>query len=122
MVLEAFQRYSIASGRDLLAIVQSDALGTSEVPNKASREDVDATLMLTAQPEVACGYQADRVGLAIRVVVAREGREPRVMTRSPTNAEMAANSRQYAPALEARSRQEVGAAYWSVVTALMEAQ
>jgi hypothetical protein len=122
LVLDALQRYAIASGRDLIAIVQSDAMGTSEVPNKVAREDVDATLLLTAAPEITCGYQADKVGLAIRVTVAREGREARAISRTPSRTETAANSRQYAPIFAERARQEVAAAYWSVVTALLEAR
>jgi len=122
MVLDALQRYTIASGRDLVAIVQSDALGTLEVPNKVAREDVDATLLVTAEPEITCGYQADKVGLAIRVVVAREGKEPHVVARTISRVETAANLRQYAPMLSERARQEVSAAYWSVVTALLESR
>lgn len=120
MVLEALQRYAIGSGRDLVAIVQSDAMGTSEVPNKVAVEDVDATLLVTARPEVTCGYQSDKLGMGFRVVLSREGKEPRVITREASRVETAANPRQYVPLLGERVRQEVGAVYWSVVTALME--
>jgi hypothetical protein len=120
MLLEALQRYAIGAGRDLVAIVQSDAMGTSEVPNKTAREDVDATLLVTAQPEVTCGYHADKLGVAVRVVVAREGREPRTIVRTPARTEMAANPRQYAPLLAEGVRQEAAGLYWSLVEALME--
>jgi hypothetical protein len=120
MVLEAFQRFAITSGRDLVAIVQSDAMGTSEVPNKVAREDVDATLLLTAEPEVSCGYHSDKVGIAIRVEVVRPGKDPRTLPPAAAPAETVANPRQYAPILMERARREIGTAYWSVVAALME--
>jgi hypothetical protein len=120
MVLEAFQRFAIASGRDLVAVVQSDALGTSEVPNKTAREDVDATLLLTAEPEVTCGYHADKVGMSIRVEMATQGKEPRVLSHASGGVETAANPKQYAPMLLDRTKREVAAAYWSVAAALME--
>jgi hypothetical protein len=120
MVLEAFQRFVIASGRDLVAVVQSDAMGTSEVPNKVAREDVDATLLLTAEPEVNCGYQADKVGMSIRVELVRPGKESRVLSGTAGRAETAANPRQYAPMLLEQVKREVGPMYWSVVAALME--
>jgi hypothetical protein len=45
-----------------------------------------------------------------------------VITRPPARVETVANPRQYAPLLSERVRQEVGAVYWSVVAALMEAR
>jgi hypothetical protein len=120
MLLEAFRRYAIANGRDLVAIVQADALSTSEVPNKIARDDVDATVTLIAQPELTCGYQADRVSFSARAEVSRGNGEPRVITRAATRSETAANPRQYAPMLAERMRPEAGAVYWGVVAALME--
>jgi hypothetical protein len=120
LLLEAFRRFAIANGRDLIAIVQADALGTSEVPNKIAREDVDATVTLIAQPEVTCGYQADRIAFSVRAEVARGSGEPRVITRAATRSETAANPRQYAPVLAERVKSEAGAVYWGVVAALME--
>jgi hypothetical protein len=120
MVLEAFQHFAIASGRDLVAVVQTDAMGTSEVPNKVARQDVDATLLLTAQPEVKCGYQADKVGLSMRAELARPGKEPQALSGTESGLETAANPRQYAPMLLERVKREVAPMYWSVVAALME--
>jgi hypothetical protein len=120
MVLEAFRRYAIASGRDLVAIVQSDAMGTSEVPNKIAREDVDATLLLTAEPELTCGYQADKLGMSIRAELVWAGRGPRVLSRPAGRIDTAANPRQYAPMLLDSVKRDIAAVYWMVVTTLME--
>ena len=119
LVLEAFQRFPVAGGRDLIAIVQSDALGTSEVPNKTARDDVDATLLLTAEPQVTCGYQADKIAISIHATLAVNGKEPRDLAPPPARVETAANPRQYAPLLVAAVSREVPAVYWSVVAALM---
>jgi hypothetical protein len=120
MVIDALLRYAIASGRDLLAIVQSDAMGTSEVPNKVAREDVDATLLMTVQPEVTCGYQVDKLGLSIRADLLRPGKEPKTLSLPVGRFDSAANPRQYSPMFLEQARREIGPVYWTLVTALME--
>jgi hypothetical protein len=119
MVLEAFQRFAIAGGRDLVAVVQSDALGTSEVPNKTSRDDVDAALQLTAEPQVTCGYQVDKIAIAIHATIAVNGKEPRTLAPQPARTESAANPRQYTPLLLANVSRSISPIYWSIVAALM---
>src|SRR3954466_2419634 len=54
LVLEALQRYAATSGRDLIAIVRTDARGTSEQSNLAPAADVDGTLDLAVEPGASC--------------------------------------------------------------------
>src|SRR5437868_5840544 len=61
LVLEALQRVAATSGRDLIAIVRTDARGTSEQSNLAPAADVDGTLDLAVEPGASCVQGIDRL-------------------------------------------------------------
>ena len=123
MLLEAFHQFAASSGRDLIAIVQSDALGTSEVPNKTPLPDLDATLFLTVEPVVECGYRSDQLSLRIRAALSRSDREAPILSRTFEDprgrSESAGNPNQYPALFAALVKSQVRAIYWPVVTALL---
>lgn len=123
MILEAFQRFAAISGRDLIAVVQSDALGTSELPNKTPLPDLDATLFLTVEPVIDCSYHADRLSLRIRAALHRSDHEAPILARTFEDprgrSESAGNPNQYPALFAALVTSQVRAIYWPVVTALL---
>jgi len=123
LAIEAFQRFAIGAGKDLIAIVQSDALGTSEVPNKTPPEDIDATLFLMVEPGVNCVYHADQLSLTIHATLTAPGREAPMLQKSFGNAaraKTAANPNQLEPLYGTAAKSQTPAIYWAAVTALME--
>jgi hypothetical protein len=122
LIIETIQRFAIASGRDLVAIVQFDALGTSEVPNKTPPEDIDATLFLMVEPNVACGYRADELSMVIHATLTRPGVETPVFSRDfpSTHTQAAANPNQYGPLYAECAKFQAAPIYWDVVRALLE--
>jgi hypothetical protein len=126
LVVEAFQRYTIGSGRDLVAIVQSDTLGTSEVPNKTPPQDVDATLFLMVEPGLACVQGTDQVSMAIHATITVPKNESPVMAQVFSGGlkmgmrdESANNPNQHGPLYAAWARAQMKDVYWAVVTALL---
>jgi hypothetical protein len=122
LALESFQRFAIASGRDLMAIVQFDALGTSEVPNKTPPEDIDATLFLMVEPGAICGYHADELSMAIHATLTRPGADTPIFARDfgSSRTQAAANPNQYGPLYAECAKAQAGPMYWDVVKALLE--
>jgi hypothetical protein len=122
LALESFQRFAIASGRDLMAIVQFDVLGTSEVPNKTPPEDIDATLFLMVEPGATCGYHADELSMAIHATLTRPNVATPILSRDFGSArtQAAANPNQYGPLYAECAKSQSGPMYWDVVKALLE--
>ena len=127
LVIEAFQRFTVVSGRDLVAIVQFDALGTSEVPNKTPPEDIDATIFLMVEPGAACVYQADQLSMVIHATLTRPGVDAPIFSRdfgtsvrTGMRGQMATNSNQHGPLYAEWAKSQAGAMYWDVVKALLE--
>jgi hypothetical protein len=126
MIAEAVQRYAVANGRGLVAIVRVDARGTSEQSNLAPERDVDATLELTGEPGSTCVQGTDRLTLAVRAQLAPgSGGEPFLDRRFATGVktgmktENALNANQHGPLYQAWAKSEAGAIYWAVVEALL---
>ena len=125
LVVEAFQRYAIASGRDLVAIVQMDTLGMSEVANKTAPENIDATLFLMIEPGIACVQQNDQISMTIRAAVTRPDETP-VMSqvfgagvKTGMRGEAATNSNQHGPIFAAWAKAQIKDIYWAVVAPLL---
>ena len=127
LVLEAFQRYAAASGRDLIAVVHPEIHGMSNIENAGPPPDADAVLTLRVEPGASCVQQSDQLSLLIRARAARKGEPSPVLekefgggVKTGMRVEMAANPNQYAPLYEAWVRSQAGPLYWSVLTALMQ--
>ena len=127
LVIEAFQRFTVTSGRDLIAIVQSDALGTSEVPNKTPPQDIDATLFLMVEPGAACVQQSDQLNMLIQATLTRPDEAAPMLAKAFSagvktgmRGEVATNANQYGPIYAAWAKSRVKELYWEVVTALLE--
>jgi Ankyrin repeats (3 copies) len=126
MIAEAFQRYAVANGRGLMAIVRVDARGTSEQSNLAPERDVDATLELTGEPGSSCVQGTDRLTLVIRaqLVPGTDGapffdRLFGTGVKTGMKTENAANANQHGPLYQAWAKSQAGAIYWAVVEALL---
>jgi hypothetical protein len=126
MIAEAVQRYAVASGRELIAIVRVDARGTSEQSNLAPERDVDATLELTGEPGASCVQGTDRLTLVIRAQLTpgSEG-SPFLDRKFGTGVKMgmktenARNANQHGPLYQAWAKSQAGPIYWAAVEALL---
>jgi hypothetical protein len=65
IVVEAFQRFAAASGRDLIAIAHTDVHGMAAIENAVPPDDADAILTLRVEPGIACVQQSDQLSLLI---------------------------------------------------------
>jgi hypothetical protein len=126
LVIEALQRFTVSSGRDLVAIVRADARGTSFQSNLAAAEDVDATLELRVEPGVSCVQRFDKLSLLIHAVVTRAQSQEPILDRmfgagvkTGMRTERAANPNQHAPLYAAWAKSEAGAVYWAVIESLL---
>src|ERR1039458_4636796 len=126
IVLQAFQHYLAASGRDLIAIGSADARGNSEVSSRPAAEDADAVLTLEVLPGATCAQETDQMSLQIHAVVKRPGDAAPVLDKTfgtsiklGMREQMATNANQHAPLYQAWAKAQVGPVYWAVVTALM---
>jgi Ankyrin repeats (3 copies) len=120
MVLEAFQRFAATSGRDLIAIVQSQS------------PDADAQLSLQVEPGAACVQQSDQISLLIHasLVHASLVRPPDQTpllektfgagVKTGMRSQMANNASQHEPLYQAWAKSQAGPLYWGVLTALLE--
>jgi hypothetical protein len=114
IVVQAFQRFAAASGRDLMAIVHPP-------------DDADAILTLRVEPGVACVQQSDRLSLVIHARLVRKPDPSPVLEKEfgggvkiGMREELAANPNQHAPLYEAWAKSQAGPLYWGVLAALMQ--
>jgi hypothetical protein len=126
IVLQAFERYFSASGRDLIVIASTDARGNSEVSSRPLAEKADAVLTLEVLPGAVCVQESDQMSLQIHAVVKRPGDTGAVLDRTfgtsiklGMREPMAGNANQHALLYEPWAKAEAGAVYWDVVAALM---
>ncbi|MBS1856922.1 MAG: ankyrin repeat domain-containing protein [Acidobacteria bacterium] len=126
MALEALERYVVASGRGLVAIVRADARGTAEFPNADPAPNIDATLDLLVQPGVTCVQGVDRLAMPIRAQLSVGGaaglfdREFGTGVKTGMKSESAGNPNQHGPLFAAWAKSQVGPIYWAMVEALMK--
>jgi hypothetical protein len=126
IVIEAIQRFAVAGGRDLLAIVRADARGTSEQSNLALAADTDATIDLAVEPGLACVQGSDRLTMTVRAELFRtHDREPildrmfGLGVKTGMKTESATNPNQHAPLYEAWAKSQAAPIYWAAVEALL---
>jgi hypothetical protein len=128
LVVEALQRFAVASGRDLIAVVHSSVRGMADIENTLVPEDADALLTLRVEPGAACVQQADQLSLLIRARLLRKGESSPALEEGfgggvkmgGMRMEFAANPNQYAPLYEAWAKSQARPLYWAVLTALMQ--
>lgn len=127
LVVEAFQRFAVTSGHDLIAIVHSDIHGMAEIENAGVPEDADAILTLRVEPGAACVQQSDQLSLLIRARLVRKPEQSPALdeefgggVKLGMRVEVAANANQYAPLYEAWAKSQARPLYWAVLTALMQ--
>jgi hypothetical protein len=126
IVLQAFQHYSDASGRDLLAIASEDARGNSEVTSRPEAENADAVVTLEVLPTASCVQPNDQMGLQIHATVKRPGEAAPLLDqtfgtsiRLGLREQMATNAAQHAVLYQSWAKAEAGTVYWAVIAALM---
>jgi hypothetical protein len=124
MIVEAFQRFAATSGRGLIAIVRTDARGTSEQSNQAPATDIDAILELTPEPGASCVQGVDRVTMPVRAQLIAEGKT--ILERkfgdgvkTGMKSERATNPNQHVPLYQAWAKSQAGAIYWATIEALL---
>jgi len=130
LVVEAFQRYAVASGHDLIGIVHQEIRGMAEVENTEVPEDADAIVSLRVEPGAACVQQLDQLSLSVRVKVLRKGERSAMLEEEfgggvkvgGMRSEFAANPNQYPPLYEAWAKSQARPVYWAILTALMRAR
>jgi hypothetical protein len=127
MAVEAFQRFAVTSGRDLIAIVRADARGTAEFPNMDPAPNLDATLDLLVEPGVTCVQGVDRLLMPIRAQLTPTGggaalldREFGTGIKTGMKTESAGNPNQHGPLFLEWAKSQAGPIYWSMVEALMK--
>ena len=127
IVVEAFERFAVASGRDLVALVHSNIHGMADLENAAVPEDADAILTLRVEPGAACVQQSDQLSLLIRARLVRKGEASPALeeefgggVKVGMRVELAANQNQYAPLYQAWAKSQARPLYWAVLTALMQ--
>jgi hypothetical protein len=127
IVVEAFQRFGAASGRDLIAIVRTGVHGMAAIENAGPPDDADAILTLRVEPGVACLQQSDQLSLLIHARLVRKPDQSPVLekdfgsgVKTGMRVELAANPNQHAPLYEAWAKSQAGPLYWSVLAALMQ--
>jgi hypothetical protein len=127
IVVDAFQRFATASGRDLVAIVHAGVHGMGAIENAGPPDDADALLTLRVEPGVACVQQSDQLSLPIHARLVRKADQSPVFekdfgggVKTGMREELAANPNQHAPLYEAWAKSQVGPLYWSVLAALMQ--
>lgn len=126
IVLEAFQRYFGASGRDLIAIASADARGTSEVSSRELAADADAVVTLEVLPGATCVQPNDQMFLQIHAVVKRPGESAPLLDKTfgtsvklGMREQLATNATQHEPLYRAWAKAQAGTVYWAVIAALM---
>jgi hypothetical protein len=126
IVLQAFQNYLAASGRDLIAIASADARGNSEVSARTTAEDADAVVTLEILPGANCVTPDDQMSLKIHAVVKRPGDSEPLLDKTfgtsiklGMREQLATNATQHAPLYQAWAKAQAGTVYWAVITALM---
>lgn len=127
IVVDAFQRFATASGRDLVAIVHTGVHGMGAIENNGPPDDADALLTLRVEPGVACVQQSDRLSLLIHARLVRKPDQAPVMEKDfgggvkiGMREELAANPNQHVPLYEAWAKSQAGPLYWGVLAALMQ--
>jgi hypothetical protein len=126
IVIDAFRHFAATSGRDLIAIVSTDARGNSEISERPTPKDVDAVLTLQVEPGAACVQQVDRLSLMIQATL----NGPRDQTpllektfgasvKTGMRGEAAANPNQHGPLYQSWAKSQAGPLYWAVLTALL---
>lgn len=128
MVVEALQRFDVASGRDMIALVHSNIRGMANIENAAVPDDADAILVLRVEPGAACVQQSDQLSLLIGARLTRKGEDSPVLEEEfggglkmgGMRVEFAANPNQYQPLYEAWAKSQARPLYWAVLTALLQ--
>jgi len=126
MVVDAFQRYAVSSGRGLVAILRADARGTSELSNLAPAEGSDAVLALTVEPGASCVQGSDSLTMTVRAQLSLPKSNLPFMdqtfglgVKTGMKTESAANPNQHGPLYEAWAKSQAGPIYWAAVEALL---
>jgi hypothetical protein len=127
LVLDAFQHFTAASGRDLIAIVHAAVHGTEAIEDAKPPDDADAVLMLRVEPGISCVQQSDRLSLLIHARLVRKQDQAPVLDKDfgggmqfGMREELAANPNQHAPLYEAWAKSQAGPIYWAALAALMQ--
>jgi hypothetical protein len=127
IVVEAFQRFAAASGRDLMATVHTGVHGMAAIENASPPDDADAILTLRVEPGVACVQQSDRLSLVIHARLVHKPDQSPVLEKEfgggvkiGMREELAANPNQHAPLYEAWAKSQAAPLYWGVLAALMQ--
>jgi hypothetical protein len=127
MAIEALRHYAATSGRDLIAVVSTDARGNSEVSERSTPQDVDAVLTLLVEPGLTCVQPADQLSMSIHATLNRPGDQTPLLektlgggVRIGMRGQVATNPNQYGPIYASWVKPQAGPMYWAVLTALLQ--
>ncbi len=128
MAIEALRHYAATSGRDLIAVVSTDARGNSEISERSTPQDVDAVLTLLVEPGLTCVQPADQLSLSIHATLNRQGDQTPLLektfggvgVRIGMRGQVATNPNQYGPIYASWVEPQAGPMYWAVLTALLQ--
>jgi hypothetical protein len=127
MAIEALRHYAATSGRDLIAVVSTDARGNSEVSERSTPQDVDAVLTLLVEPGLTCVQPADELSMSIHATLNRPGDQTPLLektlgggVRIGMRGQVATNPNQYGPIYASWVKPQAGPMYWAVLTALLQ--
>jgi hypothetical protein len=126
MAIEALRHYAATSGRDLIAVVSTDARGNSEVSERSTPQDVDAVLTLLVEPGLTCVQPADQLSMSIHATLNRPDDQTTLLektfgggVRIGMRGQVATNPNQYGPIYASWVKPQAGPMYWAVLTALL---